>query len=508
MAATSRPGAMSLLDKYSSINSSIEDARRRVAEVRSNLERSNEKISNLREERDGMLVETEAANLEKLRIQADLNEAKGEHHSKLSEKDRMRREHQLAKSEHDGMRRRTDDERMEFLERCREFRASCKRMRVAATILVLDGGDNFDAKDASDDMDLWRRLQEEDFSDDDDDDEDSVDSNNNDDERPNKRKHRKPDPEVEQTEKDEKESRQALIEAECALHAVRSANADAIKRCNARTQRLAQQRAQLQRHRQEEEEMEREIQKVKDDIVHQNQLANTFEKGEFFVLLTYVVGEWIECHKSNHVRGIRTECNKRKQIRDANANARYSNASYSSNFNPPPEASRPGNNNPYNYRTPQNASASGHQRQPPRGGTVSNPYKTSRTPKAPTPPRNAPSNNRRGQNGRVANNPPPYAAGMLGHQGQMNRQQSTQKNPHHGRHVRNQRQFGTSVGVSLGDNGMTAELEECMAAFSTDAQQAATSSSAKATGGDDDISDVSSTSSDEDILSFQFFGNK
>lgn len=78
------------------------------------------------------------------------------------------------------------------------------------------------------------------------------------------------------------------------------------------------------------------------------------------------------------------------------------------------------------------------------------------------------------------------------------------QHPHRGGRVRDQRQFGTSVGVSL-DSGMTDELRNCMAAFSSEPK---TSSSGKARDDDDGISDVSSTSSDEEILSFTFFGNK
>ena len=123
------------------------------------------------------------------------------------------------------MRKRIDTERIEFLERCREFRASTKRTRVAASILVLDGGGNFDAaKDTTDEVDLWRRLQDEELSDDEEDDGNTVNNGTN------KRKLKKSDPEVEQAEDEEKESRQAFIEAECALHSERAKNEDAIKK--------------------------------------------------------------------------------------------------------------------------------------------------------------------------------------------------------------------------------------------------------------------------------------
>eukprot|EP00585_Thalassiosira_rotula_P010842 CAMPEP_0196138248 /NCGR_PEP_ID=MMETSP0910-20130528/5952_1 /TAXON_ID=49265 /ORGANISM="Thalassiosira rotula, Strain GSO102" /LENGTH=530 /DNA_ID=CAMNT_0041398827 /DNA_START=481 /DNA_END=2073 /DNA_ORIENTATION=+ len=530
MASTSRPGAMSLLDKYASINTSIEDARRRVATAQSNLERTNEKIHNLREERNNMLVETESAKMEKVRIETNLKEEKSEHRSKVAEKECAEREHRAAKSEYDGMRRRIDDERVEFLERCREFRASCKRMRVAASILVLDGGGNFDAKDASDEADIWRRLQEEDFLDVEEEEEDASDGT--DVERSNKRKPRKADPEVDMAENDEKASRQALIEAECALHAERMKNSGATKKSNARTQRLNQQRSQLQRHRKEVEELEREIQKVKDDVVQENQLANAFEK----------------------------ECNKRKQIRNTNSNAShinfnrppeksrpgnspysntYTNASDSNNFNPPPEEqryapysnnfsnpppeeSRSGNNpyytqnnnsyNPYsnnnqnNHRTPRPPKSSGQRQRP--GGAVTNPYnKAGRTLSAPDPPRNSSNSNSKqyGHNDRV-NNAPMYASDMIhGATPEFSNAQrngQSQHHPHRGRNVRSQRQFGTTIGVSLDSEGMTDELQEFSKSFSSDA----TKKSGSAGG---DLSDISSSSSDdEDLFSFSVFGKK
>ena len=289
-APASRPGAMSLLDKYSSINSSIEDARRRVAEVRSALERTEEKILSLRESRNGMLAEAERAASDQIRLASELKEAKDAHRTKLVEMDGVRHDHRITRLGYEGARRRIDEERIAFLERCREFRSAIKRMRVESSIFVLGGGgDNFESnKVATDEVDLWRRLlQDEDFSANDDDDVDEKEqvqegdfSLNKDLERSDKRKRKKADLEVEQAETDEKESREALIEVECALHDERTKIDEAAKRSNARNQRLTQQRAQLQRHRKEVEEMEREIQLVKDNILQENQLANTFEKGE------------------------------------------------------------------------------------------------------------------------------------------------------------------------------------------------------------------------------------
>ena len=97
--STKKPnGAMSLLDKFAQINSSIEDARRKVGEVRARLEQTNENINNTREEKTLMLEQTEQAKTEKIHIEKDLKEAKMEHLAKLSEKERVQREQRLAKT--------------------------------------------------------------------------------------------------------------------------------------------------------------------------------------------------------------------------------------------------------------------------------------------------------------------------------------------------------------------------------------------------------------------------
>lgn len=209
-----------------------------------------------------MQAETEAANNDKVRLLAQLKEASKLHATKLMEKERVQNNQRLAKSEYDKMRRFIEDERMDFLERGREFRSECKRLRVASSILVLEGGagGSLNDNDMTDEADLWRRLQQQDF----------TDANND-----------TNDVELELAERNDKESRGELAEIEAALHAERVKYDDAINRSNARNQRLTQQRAQLQRHRKDVEDLEREIQSTKNSIVEENQLAHTFEKGKY-----------------------------------------------------------------------------------------------------------------------------------------------------------------------------------------------------------------------------------
>jgi septal ring factor EnvC (AmiA/AmiB activator) len=255
-----RPGAMSLLDKYAQINQNIEEARRRVAAARSSLETTNQSIENLREDRASAEAETAVANEERSAFEEEMKRVKLELNEKRMEKQRVEGEYRLAKRECSDTKRQIDLERLAFLEQCREFRSSCKRMRVAATILVLEGG--FDEKGEGD---VWRRLKED------------VDL---DEEGENVKGRKKVDVELERVIKDEKECREAFIEAECALHAARSEHKEAVQRCDGRNQKLAQQRAQLERHRKEVLELEREVGQVKDEIVKANQDAKGYENGE------------------------------------------------------------------------------------------------------------------------------------------------------------------------------------------------------------------------------------
>ena len=451
-----------------------------------------------------MLEETNTAKTEELELAAQLKEVKIEYTVKEEEKHRVLKEQRLATLEHDGVKKRIETERIAFLERCREFRASIKKTRIEASLLVLDGGINFGVKDASNEStDLWRRLQDDDDDASSESEDDDSDTNTN----TKKRKHKIVDEEMEQVVEHERETRQALIEAECALHTEKNKNEDAVKKSRDRARRITQQRAQLQRHRKEVEEAELEIQQIKDDIVSSNQLANTYEK----------------------------ECHRKKQNRQASVN---NNGSYSNNFNPPHETSKSSsaNNNPYNqYRTPQttgtvSSSSGGYQQQGSRGGggvtnpynkaggRNSNPYVSNNNSRASINANNrrqsGQQNNHVAKNGKLAgkNNAPQYASDMLHgitpeYGSQQQRDREGTQHPHRGRNIRNQRQFGTSVGVSIGDTGedesMSDELKECMAAFSNPA------SSTKNTREDDDISDVSSDSSDdEDLLSFNIFGKK
>eukprot|EP00986_Skeletonema_menzelii_P011247 scaffold5744_cov187-Skeletonema_menzelii.AAC.2 len=476
---TAQPsGAMSLLDKYASINSSIEDARRRVASTRANADAIKVKIETLTENCVEMTNATNDANADAAKLKEELNKHTAEQREKVAEKNRVEREKNMAKCVYNDTKNLIEDERTAFLERCREFRASCQKIRAAASILVLDGGGgNFDARDATDEIDLWRKLQEEDLSDD----EEGMSSTSS---NARKREHKKIDTEMEQAEMKEKESRQNHIEAECGLSRTRSEHETATKRCSSRRVKLTQQRAQLERHRKEVSELEREIAVIKNDVVEANQMAKTFEKGEN---ITDSGRELLSSSTNLTLTSLffSPECQRRKQIRSANVQASYSN-----NFNPAPQESSI--SNPYRRNSQTTSSV-----------PVSNPYNRAITPNA-TSNNSTTNNHYRSRNGNGgASSSHRYASDLMNEvtPHPYGNNYSTQRNKAHQQQVqggsrvsRHNRQFGTNIGVST-DSEMTDELRECMAAFSTDNNS-------------DDLSVSSNSSSDDEILSFNIFGKK
>ena len=156
--------------------------------------------------------------------------------------------------------------------------------------------------------------------------------------------------------------------------------------------------------------------------------------------------------------------------------------------------------NALNNTSPTNEPSSKHQESS-RVGVVTNPYNKQANRKTPTSNATQTQNGDNNmQSGEGRNIVLPYASSISHgitpefHQGRRNNERTTQQHhPHHGGYVRNQRQFGTSVGISI-DSGAIYK----------------SSSSIKYTmaNTDDSESDVSSASSDEDILSFNIFGKK
>jgi hypothetical protein len=198
------------------------------------------------------------------------------------------------------------------------------------------------------------------------------------------------------------------------------------------------------------------------------------------------------------------ECNRKKQ-------ARYSNTNANTSFN--------------NLHTPPNLPSSGHQQY-----VVTNPYNkqtnnnNNRIPtsnaatarNAPTPQNNVMQTRKEGNivlphassNNRMHGITPEFR------QGQRNRELTSQQHHnhphHHGGYVRNQRQFGTSVGISIDTDLMEDPRTTTSMKLSTSTPVLPPPSRKHnmANNTEDSSSDGSSDCSDEDILSFNIFGKK
>lgn len=187
------------------------------------------------------------------------------------------------------------------------------------------------------------------------------------------------------------------------------------------------------------------------------------------------------------------ECNRRKQ--DCDSNAAGASRSYNTNFQTPVQ---------------QNTSSSSSGYQP---RAVTNPYSKSSN-NASSNNNNTSSNIQRGCINTEFWNDDSTANVVLmqgiGTTYVTDRETSSKQHPHRGGRVRNQRQFGTSIGVSSSlvgpsDGGMmTDDLRRCMTAFTPGFTQPSNAPNTDKNDGSD-----SSTSSDDDaLLSFDIFQKK
>jgi hypothetical protein len=176
------------------------------------------------------------------------------------------------------------------------------------------------------------------------------------------------------------------------------------------------------------------------------------------------------------------------------------NGAYASNFNPPPEYTPLHNSSNQTYRGNSN-------------GPVSNPYKT----KPSNPYQNRTPGNQGVQDGRSSTTSlHQYASEMLRNNTTSRQNTSTSTDYSYGSswqpqnrswsNNRNQRQFGTAVGVSVDYSAskMTDSTPKYGSSYTPATNRTSLDTPLSSGGGDD--SSVSSSSSGDDIISFDIFG--
>lgn len=128
-------GAVALLEKYSALNSGIDEARRQTAASHSRLESVNSQIEARRSERNAMAVKKKEAEADAAELGAKVKESRRRAEATAQARKDAARDRDAAKEEVEKTRMRVENEREAFLQERREFRLKCKRIRLEATAL-------------------------------------------------------------------------------------------------------------------------------------------------------------------------------------------------------------------------------------------------------------------------------------------------------------------------------------------------------------------------------------
>lgn len=130
--------AMNLFEKYSCLNQSIDETREILKQVRWKIEQTNESIESTRQERDSMQRDTSTAHAEANDFHRQVDEAYEKLSKIQTEHSRILMEKQRAERQLEGVKSFVEENRRQFLDQSREFRASCKRVRLRANDLGLE----------------------------------------------------------------------------------------------------------------------------------------------------------------------------------------------------------------------------------------------------------------------------------------------------------------------------------------------------------------------------------
>jgi hypothetical protein len=114
--STAQAGAIHLLEKYTALNRSMDDARCENVRIQSEKETIRQEIDRLKQERVDMEAQTVQAR-DETRLHSDVQDA-------------LRKCKEVESSHAQAL---LEQERLDFLEQSRDFRTTCKRMRLSAS---------------------------------------------------------------------------------------------------------------------------------------------------------------------------------------------------------------------------------------------------------------------------------------------------------------------------------------------------------------------------------------
>ena len=248
--SSSSAGAMGLFEKYTALNRGMDDARREYTRIQSEKESIRQQMERLQVERVEMEAQTTQAREDTVGLNRDVQDAlvkyaelEDRHAQALLEKMEARRQLEFAKNY-------VEEQRQEFLGGSRDFRTTCKRMRLSASAI----GEDMAISTAF----LEHHGVNVDWSDDD----SCVE-----------------DTELNEAIAEHARSKDARDEAERVLQTVHTRETSSSEQSDRRLERKSQLLAQLERIRKDNADSEIRLKDLDEQTKEARELAHNYEKG-------------------------------------------------------------------------------------------------------------------------------------------------------------------------------------------------------------------------------------
>ena len=130
--------AMNIFEKYSSLNRGIEDTRNAMKATKDKMEEIHQAIRTSRQERASMQRDIGVAHQEANDFHQQVDQGNETIFQLQADQSRAMAEQRRAQRELEGVKAFVEEQRRQFLDRSREFRASCKRVRLRASSMGLE----------------------------------------------------------------------------------------------------------------------------------------------------------------------------------------------------------------------------------------------------------------------------------------------------------------------------------------------------------------------------------
>lgn len=138
VASASATAAMNIFEKFSSLNRSIEETRQTMKAIRIKIEEIQQSIQTSRQEQTTMKRDIQVAQKESNEFHQQVDQGNETLFQLQADQSRAMVEHRRAQRELENVKMFVEEQRRQFLERSRDFRASCRRARFSAATMGLE----------------------------------------------------------------------------------------------------------------------------------------------------------------------------------------------------------------------------------------------------------------------------------------------------------------------------------------------------------------------------------